>query len=101
VVLFLKCCVNLLVTYSHKGFLSKYLKHLKDMKFLREDLVFSTHSKEVIFSFFLSDFSFTRLSYFFYAILYMSRIGNVILRGTYFSDAFFLLFFSPRVHIVI
>ena len=25
---------------------SKYVKCLKDMKFLREDLVFSTHSKE-------------------------------------------------------
>ncbi|XP_055962369.1 DNA polymerase lambda isoform X3 [Mercurialis annua] len=31
---------------SHKGFLSKFVKHLKDMKFLREDLVFSTHSEE-------------------------------------------------------
>ncbi|XP_041015457.1 DNA polymerase lambda isoform X1 [Juglans microcarpa x Juglans regia] len=31
---------------SHGGFLSKYVKHLKDMKFLREDLVFSTHSEE-------------------------------------------------------
>ncbi|OVA11270.1 BRCT domain [Macleaya cordata] len=31
---------------SHKGFLSKYVKHLKDMKFLREDLIFSTHSEE-------------------------------------------------------
>ncbi|XP_031491289.1 DNA polymerase lambda isoform X1 [Nymphaea colorata] len=31
---------------SHKGFLPKFVKHLKDMKFLREDLVFSTHSME-------------------------------------------------------
>ncbi|PRQ41218.1 putative DNA-directed DNA polymerase [Rosa chinensis] len=31
---------------SHRGFLPKYVKHLKDMKFLREDLVFSTHSEE-------------------------------------------------------
>ncbi|KAK2985332.1 hypothetical protein RJ640_029476 [Escallonia rubra] len=31
---------------SHVGFLQKYVKHLKDMKFLREDLVFSTHSEE-------------------------------------------------------
>ncbi|GLT86393.1 hypothetical protein SLE2022_045350 [Rubroshorea leprosula] len=31
---------------SHKGFLSKYVKRLKDMKFLREDLIFSTHSEE-------------------------------------------------------
>ncbi|KAF3441409.1 hypothetical protein FNV43_RR15323 [Rhamnella rubrinervis] len=31
---------------SHKGFLPKYVKHLKDIKFLREDLVFSTHSEE-------------------------------------------------------
>lgn len=33
---------------SHIGFLRKYVKHLKDMKFLREDLVFSNHSEEVI-----------------------------------------------------
>ncbi|CAN6477651.1 unnamed protein product [Victoria cruziana] len=31
---------------SHKGFLPKFVKHLKDMKFLREDLVFSIHSME-------------------------------------------------------
>lgn len=31
---------------SHKGFLPKFVKHLKDMSFLREDLVFSTHSEE-------------------------------------------------------
>ncbi|XP_038892426.1 DNA polymerase lambda isoform X2 [Benincasa hispida] len=31
---------------SHRGFLPKYIKHLKDMKFLREDLIFSTHSEE-------------------------------------------------------
>ncbi|KAL9424002.1 hypothetical protein AB3S75_035982 [Citrus x aurantiifolia] len=31
---------------SHKGFLSKYVKKLKEMKFLREDLIFSTHSEE-------------------------------------------------------
>ncbi|CAO2829204.1 unnamed protein product [Amaranthus hypochondriacus] len=31
---------------SHKGFLAKFVKHMKDMKFLREDLVFSTHSEE-------------------------------------------------------
>ncbi|XP_044489598.1 DNA polymerase lambda isoform X2 [Mangifera indica] len=31
---------------SHKGFLSRYVKQLKDMKFLREDLVFTTHSEE-------------------------------------------------------
>ncbi|KAE8726080.1 hypothetical protein F3Y22_tig00007895pilonHSYRG00144 [Hibiscus syriacus] len=31
---------------SHKGFLQKYVKHLKEMKFLREDLIFSTHSEE-------------------------------------------------------
>ncbi|GAV90414.1 NTP_transf_2 domain-containing protein/DNA_pol_lambd_f domain-containing protein [Cephalotus follicularis] len=31
---------------SHKGFLSKYVKRLKDLRFLREDLVFSTHSEE-------------------------------------------------------
>ncbi|PKA57932.1 DNA polymerase lambda subunit [Apostasia shenzhenica] len=31
---------------SHKGFLSKYVQRLKDIKFLREDLVFSIHSTE-------------------------------------------------------
>ncbi|XVE92499.1 hypothetical protein REPUB_Repub01dG0102800 [Reevesia pubescens] len=31
---------------SHKGFLQKYVKRLKEMNFLREDLVFSTHSEE-------------------------------------------------------
>ncbi|XP_078438504.1 DNA polymerase lambda (POLL) isoform X2 [Wolffia australiana] len=31
---------------SHKGFLAKYVKYLKDIKFLREDLVFSVHSDE-------------------------------------------------------
>ncbi|XVF84892.1 hypothetical protein PTKIN_Ptkin17bG0075800 [Pterospermum kingtungense] len=31
---------------SHKGFLQKYVKRLKEIKFLREDLVFSTHSEE-------------------------------------------------------
>ncbi|KAK8522474.1 hypothetical protein V6N12_056182 [Hibiscus sabdariffa] len=31
---------------SHKGFLQKFVKHLKEMKFLREDLIFSTHSEE-------------------------------------------------------
>ncbi|KAI3886322.1 hypothetical protein MKW92_050520 [Papaver armeniacum] len=31
---------------SHKGFLAKYVKHLKDLNFLREDLIFSTHSEE-------------------------------------------------------
>ncbi|KAM4109950.1 hypothetical protein ACJW30_03G157600 [Castanea mollissima] len=32
---------------SHRGFLSKYVERLKDMKFLREDLIFTTHSEEV------------------------------------------------------
>ncbi|XP_037495611.1 DNA polymerase lambda isoform X2 [Jatropha curcas] len=31
---------------SHKGFLPRYVKKLKDMKFLREDLVFSVHSEQ-------------------------------------------------------
>ncbi|XP_048231585.1 DNA polymerase lambda-like isoform X5 [Ricinus communis] len=31
---------------SHKGFLPKFVKRLKEMKFLREDLVFSIHSEE-------------------------------------------------------
>ncbi|XP_070016851.1 DNA polymerase lambda isoform X4 [Nicotiana sylvestris] len=31
---------------SHIGFLPKFVKRLKDMKFLREDLVFSVHSTE-------------------------------------------------------
>ncbi|KAL9254993.1 DNA polymerase lambda-like protein [Drosera capensis] len=29
---------------SHKGFLAKFVKRLKELNFLREDLVFSTHS---------------------------------------------------------
>ncbi|XP_039116525.1 DNA polymerase lambda isoform X4 [Dioscorea cayenensis subsp. rotundata] len=31
---------------SHKGFLPRYVQHLKDMNFLREDLIFTTHSTE-------------------------------------------------------
>lgn len=31
---------------SHKGFLAKFVKRLKEMNFIREDLVFSTHSEE-------------------------------------------------------
>ncbi|XP_057494834.1 DNA polymerase lambda isoform X2 [Actinidia eriantha] len=31
---------------SHRGFLRKYVKHLKDINFLREDLIFSIHSEE-------------------------------------------------------
>ncbi|KAI5679155.1 hypothetical protein M9H77_10105 [Catharanthus roseus] len=31
---------------SHKGFLPKFVKRLKDINFLREDLVFSIHSEE-------------------------------------------------------
>lgn len=31
---------------SHKGFLKRYVKRLKEMNFLREDLIFSTHSEE-------------------------------------------------------
>ncbi|TYH88223.1 hypothetical protein ES332_D01G173400v1 [Gossypium tomentosum] len=31
---------------SHKGFLQNYVKRLKEMKLLREDLIFSTHSEE-------------------------------------------------------
>ncbi|XAR65021.1 DNA-directed DNA polymerase [Bertholletia excelsa] len=31
---------------SHIGFLRKYVKHLKDIKFLRDDLIFSIHSEE-------------------------------------------------------
>ncbi|CAD5312318.1 DNA polymerase lambda [Arabidopsis thaliana] len=31
---------------SHKGFLTKFVKRLKEMNFLREDLIFSTHSEE-------------------------------------------------------
>lgn len=40
--------IILLHACSHKGFLPKFVKRLKDMKFLREDLVFSVHSVEVI-----------------------------------------------------
>ncbi|XP_058115528.1 DNA polymerase lambda isoform X3 [Magnolia sinica] len=31
---------------SHRGFLPKYVQYLKDVKFLREDLIFSTHSMQ-------------------------------------------------------
>ncbi|XP_057950363.1 DNA polymerase lambda isoform X2 [Malania oleifera] len=31
---------------SHRGFLPKFVEHLKDMTFLREDLIFSIHSEE-------------------------------------------------------
>lgn len=44
--LFLKADL-IFLTSSHRGFLKKYVKHLKDMGFLREDLIFSTHSEEV------------------------------------------------------
>ncbi|TKY46268.1 DNA polymerase lambda [Spatholobus suberectus] len=33
---------------NHKGFLPKFIKHLKDMNFLREDLIFSIHSEEKV-----------------------------------------------------
>ncbi|CAH8348754.1 unnamed protein product [Eruca vesicaria subsp. sativa] len=33
---------------SHKGFLTKFVKRLKEINFLREDLIFSTHSEEGI-----------------------------------------------------
>lgn len=36
---------------SHKGFLPRYVQHLKDMNFLREDLIFTTHSTEVMVCF--------------------------------------------------
>ncbi|KAK7309517.1 hypothetical protein RJT34_06315 [Clitoria ternatea] len=42
--------IDIIITHpdgqSHKGFLPKFVKHLKDMNFLREDLIFSTHSEE-------------------------------------------------------
>lgn len=40
--------ITSLHSFSHIGFLPKFVKRLKDMKFLREDLVFSVHSTEVI-----------------------------------------------------
>nr|XP_043618720.1 DNA polymerase lambda isoform X1 [Erigeron canadensis] len=42
--------LDIIVTHpdgkSHIGFLPKYVNHLKDMNFLREDLVFSIHSEQ-------------------------------------------------------
>ncbi|XP_073221618.1 DNA polymerase lambda isoform X2 [Cicer arietinum] len=42
--------IDIIITHpdgtSHKGFLPKYVKRLKDTNFLREDLIFSTHSEE-------------------------------------------------------
>lgn len=34
---------------SHIGFLPKYIKHLKDLNFLKEDLLVGIHSEEVSF----------------------------------------------------
>jgi hypothetical protein len=36
---------------SHKGFLPRFVNRLKDMNFLREDLIFSSHSEEVLLAF--------------------------------------------------
>ncbi|THG08857.1 hypothetical protein TEA_017883 [Camellia sinensis var. sinensis] len=41
-----KRLINLPSSSSNIGFLRKYVKHLKDIKFLREDLIFSIHSEE-------------------------------------------------------
>nr|XP_025654396.1 DNA polymerase lambda isoform X2 [Arachis hypogaea] len=42
--------IDVIITHpdgqSHKGFLPKFVQCLKDIDFLREDLVFSTHSEE-------------------------------------------------------
>ncbi|KAK8470148.1 hypothetical protein PHAVU_004G071000 [Phaseolus vulgaris] len=42
--------IDIIITHpdgqSHKGFLPKFVKHLKHMNFLREDLIFSNHSEE-------------------------------------------------------
>ncbi|CAL0331498.1 unnamed protein product [Lupinus luteus] len=42
--------IDIIITHpdgtSHKGFLPKFVKQLKDMNFVREDLIFSTHSEE-------------------------------------------------------
>ncbi|WVZ13897.1 hypothetical protein V8G54_011463 [Vigna mungo] len=42
--------IDIIITHpdgqSHKGFLPKFVKHLKHMNFLREDLIFSIHSEE-------------------------------------------------------
>ncbi|KAI5437153.1 hypothetical protein KIW84_023323 [Lathyrus oleraceus] len=47
--------IDIIITHpdgtSHKGFLPKFVKCLKDMNFLREDLIFSTHSEEVVLAF--------------------------------------------------
>ncbi|XP_027925214.1 DNA polymerase lambda isoform X1 [Vigna unguiculata] len=42
--------IDIIITHpdgqSHKGFLPEFVKHLKHMNFLREDLIFSIHSEE-------------------------------------------------------
>ncbi|RDX97331.1 DNA polymerase lambda [Mucuna pruriens] len=42
--------IDIIITHpdgkSHKGFLPKFVKRLKDMNFLKEDLIFSIHSEE-------------------------------------------------------
>ncbi|GAU45360.1 hypothetical protein TSUD_239090 [Trifolium subterraneum] len=42
--------IDIIITHpdgtSHKGFLPRFVSRLKDMNFLREDLIFSSHSEE-------------------------------------------------------
>ncbi|CAJ2647664.1 unnamed protein product [Trifolium pratense] len=42
--------IDIIITHpdgtSHKGFLPRFVNRLKDMNFLREDLIFSSHSEE-------------------------------------------------------
>lgn len=49
--LMLRGSLDLFTCCSHKGFLPKFVKRLKDMNFLREDLIFSTHSEKVMLAF--------------------------------------------------
>lgn len=48
---------------SHVGFLPKFVQALKDINFLREDLIFSVHSIEVIYARFYFKFLGVLISY--------------------------------------
>ena len=40
-------CLALKLFFSHVGFLPKFVQWLKEINFLREDLIFSIHSVDV------------------------------------------------------
>jgi hypothetical protein len=40
-------CLAFKILFSHVGFLPKFVQRLKEINFLREDLIFSIHSVDV------------------------------------------------------